>query len=342
MIENPLVSILIPAFNAEKFLESCMDSALNQTYRNLEIIVCDDYSTDNTSRILKLYAKNDKRVIVVKNEVNLGYLRTFNKLLDLSKGEFISFLDSDDCIADDKIEKQVKKFSSDDNLGLVGTNIFFTNPKGGHYKKSNYPLDHENIVEYINKNKQVCLCGSSVMITRTVYQKVGGYRGFFDGCPGEDFDWILRISENFRVVNIPDICYNYRFHPNSLTRKVHFSIKARHIEEIIFFLANQRKENGVDDLMKEDKKALERFVDEIESRYQKDEGLMYRKVSFDYALQRNYQEAYRYLGKSFKSSPKNINNIFLFIYILVLLIVPLPFLLIIKEKLNLKNTNKRL
>lgn len=110
-VTSPLISVIIPVYNVEKYLPACLDSVLSQTYKNLEILLIDDGSTDKSSRICKLYASRDARIRLVR-EKNAGLSGARNKGIGLAKGEYLTFLDSDDFLAPDAIEylyKLVKK-----------------------------------------------------------------------------------------------------------------------------------------------------------------------------------------------------------------------------------------
>lgn len=104
MNKTPLVSIAMCTYNGSRFLKEQLDSILNQTYKNLEIIIVDDLSTDNTLEILKEYKEKDSRVKVFKNETNLGFTKNFEKSLSLCKGELIALADQDDIWKENKIE----------------------------------------------------------------------------------------------------------------------------------------------------------------------------------------------------------------------------------------------
>lgn len=103
----PLVTIIIPVYNTEKYLKKCLNSVVNQTYKNLEIILINDASSDNSLAILENYAKKYKNVKLVNNPVNLGVSISRNIGLDFANGDYIYFLDSDDFIRNDAIEKLV-------------------------------------------------------------------------------------------------------------------------------------------------------------------------------------------------------------------------------------------
>ena len=100
---NKLISIIIPVYNVEKYLEDCLNSVVNQTYKNLEIILIDDGSTDNSGKICDLYAKKDNRIVVIHKE-NAGVSSARNVGLKIAKGLYIGFVDPDDYIAEDMYE----------------------------------------------------------------------------------------------------------------------------------------------------------------------------------------------------------------------------------------------
>jgi glycosyltransferase involved in cell wall biosynthesis len=102
--KNPLVSILLCTYNGAQFVEAQLETVCNQTYKNLEIIIVDDCSTDSTLEILNKFAKQDSRICLFQNEYNLGYNKNFNKAIHLAKGEFIAFCDQDDLWEEKKIE----------------------------------------------------------------------------------------------------------------------------------------------------------------------------------------------------------------------------------------------
>ena len=103
-----LISVIIPAYNAEKTIEEAVDSVLSQTYENIEVILIDDHSSDGTKELLEALADKDPRVRVLSNDTNIGVLKTRLKGVHSSFGKWIAFLDSDDVWESDKLEKQVR------------------------------------------------------------------------------------------------------------------------------------------------------------------------------------------------------------------------------------------
>lgn len=125
---NPLISILIPTFNREKYIDSCVKSALNQTYKNIEIIIVDNASTDQTWQILNDLKKKDIRIKIFQNESNIGPVMNWKKCIDLSSGELVKILFSDDLLDKDFLKKSVHYFK-DENIGFSFTSakIFSAN-----------------------------------------------------------------------------------------------------------------------------------------------------------------------------------------------------------------------
>ena len=116
---QPLVSILMPVYNCAPFLKSAIESILNQTYKNFELIVIDDGSTDTSLKVIKHYASIDKRIRFVSRE-NKGLVDTINEMVKLAKGDYIARMDGDDISMPTRIEKQLNKIITESNVLLVG------------------------------------------------------------------------------------------------------------------------------------------------------------------------------------------------------------------------------
>src|SRR3989344_7219283 len=117
--DKPLVSILLPVFNAERYLRASLTSTLSQSYSNIEVICVDDGSKDNSLKILRDFARADKRVKVFKNTKNMGIGFTANKALSHARGKFIARMDADDVMLQGRIEKQIAFLQSNKEVVLV-------------------------------------------------------------------------------------------------------------------------------------------------------------------------------------------------------------------------------
>ena len=125
-----LVSIIMPAYNAEKLISDSINSVLSQTYKNFELIVIDDYSQDQTSQVVENFILKDKRVKLIKNIKNKGVAETRNTGLNHAKGDFVAFLDSDDKWVEDKLEKQLAVLKERNDVDVVYGSYYRFNSDG--------------------------------------------------------------------------------------------------------------------------------------------------------------------------------------------------------------------
>ena len=132
---NNLVSVITPAYNCAEYIDECIESVLNQTYQNWEMLIVDDKSTDNTQSIVESYAKKDHRIKLFNQEKNAGTAAARNKALELSQGRFVAFLDSDDTWKPNKLERQLE-FMLENKYGFTFTSFEFMSVK---------PLDKKKI-----------------------------------------------------------------------------------------------------------------------------------------------------------------------------------------------------
>jgi glycosyltransferase involved in cell wall biosynthesis len=142
---SPLVSVILSCFNCEKYVESAVDSIRNQTYKNLEILITDDCSTDCSYTILKRLAEKDSRIILMRNEVNLKLAKNLNKMIAIAKGEYIARMDADDISLPDRIEKQVLWLENHPDYGILGTDAWRINDNGNKTLSGKIPVTNEEI-----------------------------------------------------------------------------------------------------------------------------------------------------------------------------------------------------
>jgi glycosyltransferase involved in cell wall biosynthesis len=126
----PLVSIVMPCYNAEKYFKEAIESVINQTYKNLEIVLVDDGSTDGTSELLNKYAEKVPQIKIISNEKNLGLIASLNKGVAASKGEYIARMDADDISVSDRVEKIMNVFFQMPEVEVVSAANFMISLKG--------------------------------------------------------------------------------------------------------------------------------------------------------------------------------------------------------------------
>lgn len=167
---NPLVSVLMPCYNVERYVEESLNSILGQTYSNLEIIVIDDCSTDKTLAILEKMAERDQRIKIYRNETNLKLIATLNKGIDLCNGKYIARMDADDIALPERLKKEVDFLEQHPDYDIVST-MFYTFHEG---KKKQHlyinPERYEEIQAFILFKS--CVCHPAVMIRRAMFQNL--------------------------------------------------------------------------------------------------------------------------------------------------------------------------
>ena len=142
---KPLVSILLPVHNSAQHLTDCLKSLVSQRYRQIEIIAIDDFSTDSSLKILKLFSKKYKKVRVYKNIKRYGVVMTLNRGLRRAKGNYIAFMDANDISAKLRIKKQVEFLLGNQGVVAVGAQCRFMNDKGALIGKSYFPRENQFI-----------------------------------------------------------------------------------------------------------------------------------------------------------------------------------------------------
>lgn len=212
MANKPLVSVVIPTYNAEEFIQPSLNSILNQTYTNLEVIVIDDCSTDRTVERVCEISRADKRVRVLKNDHNLGIGGNRNKGIQEAKGKYICWQDADDISLPDRIESQVIFLEARPRVGIVGGYItFFSGAADGvtrRYAEDDRTL-RKNIFKYNPVAQPAC------MVRRECFDRVGGYNQNLR--LSEDLEMQFRIGEQYEFGNIQQVVLKYRQSPGSLT-----------------------------------------------------------------------------------------------------------------------------
>ena len=212
--KTPLVSVVMPAYNAENYIAEAIESILNQTYKKFEFIIVNDGSTDNTLQIIKEYAKKDKRIKVIENEQNLGIANSRNVYLNLVKGKYIATQDADDISISTRLSEQVNYLENNKEVGVVGAFIeIFDDATGKTIRVRKYPESDNEL------RKMVFYCSPIAqpvsMIRKEAINQIGKYNPEYP--PAEDLDLWFRIGSKYQLANIQKILLKYRDSKNSAT-----------------------------------------------------------------------------------------------------------------------------
>ncbi|MEP5104242.1 MAG: glycosyltransferase family 2 protein, partial [Ekhidna sp.] len=300
---NSLVSVIMPVYNASRYLEQAIHSILDQTHKNLEILIADDSSTDNSWEIIEKI--EDPRIIKFKNENNLGYLKTCNILFDKCSGNFITFQDADDFSDPRRIELQLNSFQEDHELGICGTSICRIDSNGNIILKEGKRQSDSDIKAEIGKSPQ--FCGATIMIKKSVLKKIGGYKEYFDRIGSEDYDWSFRIVEKFKAKNLTEALYFYRQHSEAISKEV--NPRKMVSSKMVLFFADQRKINGEDDLMKGNHTEAKMREEKFLIPYQNDPSLIFVEYASWFMYNKMFRDAISISISALKVNPYSLRNL---------------------------------
>jgi len=223
MQNDCLVTVICLCYNHAEFVEEALNSVINQTYKNIELIIADDYSTDNSVQVIKNWLKTYPEIAFISNNKNLGNTTTFNKCLKLAKGNYIIDLAADDILLPETIEKQLRGFATSvfKNVGIVYGNMelisndkrhldFFL-PVDSHHKRINSQPLGDIYIGLLNGNNSMGAVAS--MVKREVFDTLNGYD---ENLCYEDYDFWIRASRIFSIDYIDYILIQKRILEDSL------------------------------------------------------------------------------------------------------------------------------
>jgi glycosyltransferase involved in cell wall biosynthesis len=205
-----MISILLPVYNVEKYIKQSINSILRNSYKNLELLIVNDGSTDNTEEIIKCFS--DERIKYFKKS-NSGLIETLNYGIKKCNNSIIMRMDGDDLIHSKKIENQLHFFKKSGSI-LVGTLGYLIDYNGVKTGKINLPLNHKGIVNSMLKVSSGFI-HPSVMYYKDALLKVGGYNTNFKHA--EDFDLFLKLSKIGKISNLNERLIYLRKHENNVS-----------------------------------------------------------------------------------------------------------------------------
>lgn len=214
--QNPLVSVLMPAYNSDKYIAQAIQSILDQTHSNLELCIINDGSTDKTAEVIDQF--DDRRIVKVNQSENRGLVETRNALIEMARGQYIAYLDNDDIAFPDRLEKQLA-FLEAGKADLCSGAYETYNEETGKRRKSKERYTDADIKALISV---YCpLCNPAVMGRAEVFKK-------FRYKPGndhaEDYSMWQEIAlAGYRLANLKDKLITYRLHPKQISRVANVS-----------------------------------------------------------------------------------------------------------------------
>lgn len=209
----PKISVVMPAYNAEKYIGEAIESILNQTFKDFEFIIINDGSVDHTKEIIQKY--NDSRIVLLENDKNRGIVLSLNKGLDAATGEYIARMDADDIALMNRLERQAEYLDEHKDIGVLGTGICIFGEKIKEQKRV-FTTNSEQLKAELIFNP--CIAHPTVMIRKSVLQKYNlKYNTEFAGA--EDYYLWWNIAKVSKIATLPDILLDYRIHESQITKK---------------------------------------------------------------------------------------------------------------------------
>jgi glycosyltransferase involved in cell wall biosynthesis len=203
--KNPLVTVIALCYNHERFVIEALQSVVNQTYSNIELIIVDDFSTDNSVKNILKFVENNSAVKTIFNKTNIGNCRSFNQAFGIANGEYLIDFATDDVMLPERVAIQVEKFKNcSEKTGVVYSNGIYIDESSKPLKR-NHTSDGSTLPEgdvYKNFLKCSFLMPCTMMIRKTVIDQMGGYD---ETLAYEDFDFWIRSSRTWEYAYIPNV-----------------------------------------------------------------------------------------------------------------------------------------
>lgn len=222
---KPLVSIIMPAYNVADYIEKSINSILNQSFQNFELLIVDDKSCDNTLDII--YKFNDPRLKLFKNNKNIGQSLSKNALINIAKGEYIAFMDADDECHQDKIKIQYTYLEKHKDICGAGTFAELIDGENKEIGNVTLPISSEAIK--VHTLFYPCFVHPSIMVRRRVFYE--HYKLFYniDYLYAQDYELYTRMVHKVTMINIPEYLYYIRKWPFQVS-------KIKNSEQIDYFI----------------------------------------------------------------------------------------------------------
>ena len=212
-LNKPIISVVIPVYNAERYILKALRSVCEQTYQNLEIIVLDDGSTDNSKKIIETI--EDKRIKLVSRD-NRGLIATLNEGISLSSGDYIARMDADDICLANRFAKQLEYLQSQTKVGVVFTGIEYINANGDAIRKKT--SNETRKIESVEFLFGCPVCHPTAMFNMNVLAKCDiQYDPDFDKT--EDYELWTRLLNITQIGILSEVLFQYRIHSESITSK---------------------------------------------------------------------------------------------------------------------------
>ena len=217
-----LVSVIMPAFNHEKFISEAIESVLTQSLKDFELIIIDDYSNDRSREIIEKYKKKDKRIKILFHEENKGISRTINEGIEIANGKYIAIIASDDVWVCNKLEQQIFILGQDENYivwteaDIIDGKSRYTGKKFTELYSKNQKKNGNLFYEFL-KNNSTILFGSSIIFNKN---NLGNIRFNNQLKYDNDFQFYVELANKFNFYFIKEPLAKYRLHAGNTLHRI--------------------------------------------------------------------------------------------------------------------------
>lgn len=278
-MKKPLVSVIIPNYNYARYLPEAVESVLAQTYENLEVIVVDDGSKDNSAEVLKGFGEKIKVVL----QQNAGVSAARNNGVSVSRGEFLAFLDADDVWLPEKIEKQMQRFFEDEELGFVNCGVEEITQTGETLQFYTEGAEGWVARQFLLFKTPVIYPSSTSIVSRKAFDDVGAYDTRLS--TSADWDFAYRVALRYKIGLVAEPLAKYRFHGSNM----HGNIERMEREMLICY-----------------EKAFSAKDAEIQAIRKEAYGNLHQVLASSYFYSGNYRQFVKHTLKSIRLNPKNL------------------------------------
>jgi len=291
-MQKPLVTIICLCYNHEQFVVESLNSVLNQSYKNIELIIADDCSTDSSEKTIKNWLENYPEIPFISNKTNLGNTKTFNKALKIAKGNYVIDLAADDILMPNCVEKQIDTFinSNQKKLAIVYGNAEIISENNQHLRYY-YEVNHEKKVlkkpatgdiysSILSQSSMICSVAS--MVKREVLDELKGYD---ENLAYEDLDLWIRTARNYNFEFIDSVLIQKRELENSLGSQFYkkFNSRTRKINHSTYLII--KKAIALNKTKAENKAVLKRVHQEmVKAQKTYDIGLFIKYIPLELKL----------------------------------------------------------
>jgi glycosyltransferase involved in cell wall biosynthesis len=222
----PQISVLLPVYNAEKTIAMAIESILNQSFKDFELILIDDGSRDQTLKVIEPYLAKDSRIVLLKNPQNMRLAKSLNRGIEIARGKYLARMDADDYSYPDRFEKQFSYMEAHPDVGISGGTMEVVDANDNLTSIRRYFLEDEIIRQNIFYFSP--FCHPAIIMRKSVIDQVGGFVHEYN--PAEDYELYFRIGKISKFGNLDDVLLRYKILDSSMTGKQTWAMEKKSIQ----------------------------------------------------------------------------------------------------------------